>query len=83
MPMGESNTVDCECTVFAGQVDLQYEQSNDLENWTVVGSPTLAVTGPYVLLGGQAVTGAYVRVRCTESIGAPAIVAYGINLSAQ
>ena len=79
------NTVNSELVMFSGgTVNMEYEESNDLENWTSV-SAVNSISAPYTLLGSKTITCAYVRMRCTENEpeGATALVSYGINLSAQ
>lgn len=81
--MGENNTVQCECVTISGAVDVQYEESNDLENWKLAGSAFTTITAPYDLLASQQITAEYVRIRVTEPGLSTAVAALGINLSAQ
>ncbi len=82
--LGDNNTAVCECVVFSGDVKIEYQQSNDLENWTTAGAASGALTAPYNLVGSQVITCDYLRIKCTENSGfGTAVVSYGVNLSAQ
>jgi len=81
--MGSNTKAAMSLIVFNGTVDVEYQESNDLENWSIVGAATAAITGPYSAPGGQTIEMAYVRVKITESGGAASAVASAeLNLSA-
>ena len=81
------NRVQVEAVAFVGSVGITVQQSNDLENWTSLGSADTASASsdPYTLGTAQTPTCAYVRLELEENAGTPsaAIIAVGVNLSAQ
>ena len=73
--MGNNNTVDCEVVVFSGEVTIEGEQSNDLENWTIVGDASSSLRAPYTLVGSRNITCQYVQHQVHEEW-----VSYGCSI---
>lgn len=85
--MEGANSVQVDYTIFSltgssPEVSLQLQHSNDLENWTNLGSPSPTTSVGWKLgPSATAVTAAYVRVKYLFSAGSgqTAVIAAGIN----
>lgn len=85
--MEGANSVQVDYTIFSltgstPTVRLQLQQSNDLENWTTLGSQSTKDSVGWTLgPSATAVTAAYVRVKYDFSAGSSqtAVIAAGIN----
>lgn len=81
--MAGANAALFEFTVFAkggGDVDVQLQGSNDLENWEEVGAATGGnAVGYFASTAQTAIAYQYVRLMYTQNTSGTAIVAAGIN----
>ena len=85
----EPNAVQWDATIFSmgasvTDVSFQLQVSNDLENWSNKGSAQTQTAAGYKLFTTDtAVAAAYVRLQLTINGTGTAVLACGINLSAQ
>ena len=80
--MAGANAVEVECTIFnlggATSLSITVQQSNDLQNWSNVGSSTTAVLG-FTRLSQSSIAGQYVRLLYRVVGTGTIIMAAGIN----
>ena len=85
--MEGNNAVSWDTTLFAltaTNVSFQLQVSNDLENWTDVGTAQTATAVGYTMFTAEtSITASYVRLKMTITGTGKAIVATGITLTAQ
>ena len=77
------NYVRLEFTVFSGSLaTFEFEESNDLENWTQLHLDVTGWVGPtYAMPVGSTSQAAFIRVRWT--CDSSSVIAGGVNLSSQ
>lgn len=80
--MAGANAVFVEITCFAkggGNVDVQLQVGNDLQNWENQGTAIACTSAGYFSGQVTAIAAQYVRLRYTQSTSGTGIVAAGIN----